>query len=222
MASSSAVADDLEHYGNLSGGDSFEYAGQEWPLLPSAADPLNTATNKGWRSPEKERKFLLRQRKMLDFVQQNQQQMREQTEDREEDSPPVMPNAIYNNVSGGAPRRHHRVLFTPNYEGVEEGRSWVTIAKRSPALAAIDSAEMGDEVEQGASRRRATPFGARVEMTRKKHFGPAKNPDCLCEHCRRWLADRAGAQLQTMRGRAASMGEEQMVAKRSSFWLMRQ
>lgn len=213
MASSSAIADDLEHYGSLSGGDSFEYVGQDWPPTPATDDLLNTV-NKGWRSPEKERKFLLRQRKMLDFVQQNQQQMREQTEDRDEIAP--VPSPIYNNVSGTA--RHHRVLFTPNYETTEESRAWLTTGKRTPSVVTMDGTIGEKEVIEAT--RRATPFGARVEMTRKKHFGPAKNPDCLCDHCRRWLAERGAKQL--IRERAASVGDEQMIAKRSSFWLMRQ
>lgn len=211
LASSSAIADDLEQYGNLSGGDSFEYVGQDWST--ATPDDLSSPVNKGWRSPEKERKFLLRQRKMLDFVQQNQQQMREQTEDREDEGPPI-PNTIYNNVSGTP--RHHKVLFTPNFEAAAEGRSWLTTGKPSSSIIAMDTQICRNVIE---SSHRATPFGARVEMTRKKHFGPAKNPDCLCDHCRRWLAERGAKQM--MRGRAASVGEEQ-VARRSSFWLMRQ
>lgn len=39
---------------------------------------------------------------------------------------------------------------------------------------------------------RAQKFGAVIETIRKPghHVGPAKNPDCTCEYCRRWFAER--------------------------------
>lgn len=39
---------------------------------------------------------------------------------------------------------------------------------------------------------RAQKFGAVIETIRKPghHVGPAKNPDCQCEYCRRWFAER--------------------------------
>lgn len=39
---------------------------------------------------------------------------------------------------------------------------------------------------------RAQKFGSVIESIRKPghHVGPAKNPDCECEYCRRWFAER--------------------------------
>lgn len=39
---------------------------------------------------------------------------------------------------------------------------------------------------------RAQKFGSVIEAIRKPghHVGPAKNPDCKCEYCRRWFAER--------------------------------
>lgn len=39
---------------------------------------------------------------------------------------------------------------------------------------------------------RAQKFGSVIESIRKPghHIGPSKNPDCKCEYCRRWFAER--------------------------------
>lgn len=39
---------------------------------------------------------------------------------------------------------------------------------------------------------RAQKFGSVIESIRKPghHVGPSKNPDCTCEYCRRWFAER--------------------------------
>lgn len=40
---------------------------------------------------------------------------------------------------------------------------------------------------------RAQKFGSVIESIRKPghHVGPSKNPDCTCEYCRRWFAERS-------------------------------
>lgn len=50
---------------------------------------------------------------------------------------------------------------------------------------------------------RAQKFGTVIESIRKPghHVGPAKNPDCKCEYCRRWFAERG----DHFRERAASL-----------------
>lgn len=49
---------------------------------------------------------------------------------------------------------------------------------------------------------RAQKFGSVIEAIKKPghHVGPAKNPDCCCEYCRRWYAERG-----YNRGRASSL-----------------
>ncbi|XP_037913006.1 uncharacterized protein LOC119652767 [Hermetia illucens] len=63
---------------------------------------------------------------------------------------------------------------------------------------------------------KARRFGAVVTALRKPghHVGPAKNPDCQCEHCRRWMAERVEG-----RGRAYSTGDTPF--SQSHFWLRR-
>lgn len=63
---------------------------------------------------------------------------------------------------------------------------------------------------------RAQKFGTVIEAIRKPghHVGPAKNPDCQCEHCRRWFAER-----ENYRSRASSLGNVSF--NRSTFWLTR-
>lgn len=63
---------------------------------------------------------------------------------------------------------------------------------------------------------RAQKFGTVIEAIRKPghHVGPAKNPDCQCEHCRRWFAER-----ENYRSRASSLGNVPL--NRSTFWLTR-
>lgn len=50
---------------------------------------------------------------------------------------------------------------------------------------------------------RAQKFGTVIETIRKPghHVGPAKNPDCQCEYCRRWFAERG----DNFRERASSL-----------------
>lgn len=49
---------------------------------------------------------------------------------------------------------------------------------------------------------RAEKFGSVIEAIKKPghHVGPAKNPDCACEHCRRWFVER-----KNFRERASSL-----------------
>lgn len=60
---------------------------------------------------------------------------------------------------------------------------------------------------------KARKFGTVVPATRKpgNHVGPAKNPDCQCDHCRRWMAER-----ESGRERALSLGD--IPFSRSTFW----
>lgn len=65
--------------------------------------------------------------------------------------------------------------------------------------------------------RKARRFGSVVPAIRKPghHVGPAKNPDCQCDHCRRWFADR-----ESGRERALSVGDVPYL--RNTFWAERQ
>lgn len=60
---------------------------------------------------------------------------------------------------------------------------------------------------------KARRFGDVVPAIRKPghHVGPAKNPDCQCDHCRRWFAQRDGC-----RERALSLGDSPFI--QTKFW----
>lgn len=61
---------------------------------------------------------------------------------------------------------------------------------------------------------RAQKFGSVIESIRKPghHVGPAKNPDCQCEHCRRFFAER-----DNFRERASSL-DITFTSRGSSNW----
>lgn len=56
-------------------------------------------------------------------------------------------------------------------------------------------------------------FGTVVNAMKKpgRHVGPVKNPECPCEHCKRWIVER-----EQGRGRALSFGDTPIT--RTAFW----
>lgn len=234
MASSSAIYDDYEWKEtdsiyqqpsgtSLAASDSFEYENAaDRARIRQMEQQWQGQTGKGWRSPEKERRFLLQQRKMIEFMHQNEKQMMEKTEDELSDNVenvrcPVKPprTFIYNNITKipkqccanerevTVEEKHKKILFTPRYSP----SSQASTVEQTPNLSI---GQINDHWS------RARKFGALNSATRKtgRHFGPAKNPDCQCDHCRRWMAER-----EQCRGRALSLGDEPY--NRSIFWLSR-
>lgn len=262
LASSSAVYEDLESWKeNDTNGSGYQYGADSISTAaPSDSLEYENATDygrilqmeqlwnqqaaKGWRSMGKERRFMLQQRKMIDFMHENEKQMMERTEDDDnsdngrvmmamETEPlkePQVCHAIYNNVTGQpnkqccrpsdivvgdiqltdssiaepSPGRHKKILFTPSYSPSSQASSILT----ANATSAINNNPW----------KRAQKFGDIVMLSRGKngrHFGPAKNPDCQCDHCRHWAAER-----EQFRNRALSMGD--VPYNRSGFWLRRQ
>lgn len=261
LASSSAVYEDLDswkendnngsgyHYGadsiSTAPSDSFEYENvTDRTHILQMEQLWNQQTAKGWRSMGKERRFMLQQRKMIDFMHENEKQMMERTEDddnsdngrvvkaieTEASKEPQLCHAIYNNVSGqpkkqccgpsdmlvgsiqltdasfaeSTPGKHKKILFTPSYSPSSQASSILTTNTASTV--------------NGNPWKRAQKFGDIVMLARGKngrHFGPAKNPDCQCDHCRHWAAER-----EQFRNRALSMGD--VPYNRSGFWLRRQ
>lgn len=208
-------------------------------------DELNdySSLSRKWRSPEKERRFLLQQKKMIEYMHQNERFIEEkrnylqnerrstEKENRLKVSTPVpqpqraccgqvikenlkptpvqsSPSPVQKIVLGAVPptdsqqinEKHKRVLFTPSYSP-------------SSQTSSVQSTILDSANEHWA---RARKFGAVVGALRKTghHFGPAKNPDCQCEHCRRWVAER-----DQFRSRTLSVGDEPY--NRSLFWLKR-
>lgn len=199
-----------------------------------------------WRSPEKERRFLLQQKRMIEYMHQNERLIEEKRgylknefakcvpgkDSGSKSSTPVpqpqpqriccgeaitepcqqlqtntqssVHKLILSPVQSTDPQqtaeKHKRVLFTPSYSPSSQASS-------------AQSTILDNANEHWA---RARKFGAVVGAMRKTghHFGPAKNPDCQCEHCRRWVAER-----NNFRSRTLSVGDEPY--NRSLFWLKR-
>ncbi|XP_053966353.1 uncharacterized protein LOC128868367 [Anastrepha ludens] len=79
----------------------------------------------------------------------------------------------------------------------------------SPAVSEASTTYAGYTVEH---LQKAKKFGAVVSTARKPghHVGPTKNPNCSCESCQRWLAERF-----QVRSRAFSLGERPILRRAS-------
>lgn len=243
LASSNSVNDYLDssswrEMDYDAGGNTASEANDPWKTDDSNEIWLQS---RKWRSPEKERRFLLQQKRMIEYMHENERFIGEKREYLPNESVTCAPEkenvikastpvpqsqrvccgqvitepyqqpqqgSVHKLVLGPVQsadaqqtaEKHKRVLFTPSYSPSSQ-----TSSAQSKIL---DSAN-----EHWA---RARKFGAVVGAMRKTghHFGPAKNPDCQCEHCRRWVAER-----NQFRSRTLSVGDEPF--NRSLFWLKR-
>lgn len=247
MASSSAAMfEDLESFGggtghmmmvpssNLSTADSFEYESNvdrvrirqmEQMWMDSTAAAAASGSGKGWRSPEKERKFMLQQKRKHEGA----APMTELTEDSED-------SEEHNNRGKKTEeqQRNHRKAasmdvnrFYMRQNAVESEAPTTPLTPDEPAAAAqappLRRPPPRLVIPHGPRATGAsTRFGERIESTRQRHFGPAKNPDCPCDHCRLHAAERQ-AKAKQVRGRALSMGDESMAAalRSTTFWASR-
>ncbi|XP_023177907.2 uncharacterized protein LOC111604184 [Drosophila hydei] len=81
------------------------------------------------------------------------------------------------------------------------------ISRDSPSLASDVSTSVAGYTHEHLEK--ALRFGNVVVMRKPgHHIGPTKNPNCHCESCQRWLAERF-----QMRGRAFSLGERPMLRR---------
>lgn len=109
-----------------------------------------------------------------------------------------MSNApVNNNFIEDTQEKQRRIIFNPIRSSCSQSSSVV-------------SRVSGYTMEHLMKARR---FGQVVPAIRKPghHVGPAKNPDCQCDHCRRWFAQREGC-----RERALSLGDTPF--GRNNFW----
>lgn len=254
LASSSVLNDDLESSwkesdfngrnsavsSNLAPSDSFEYENAADRARINQMEQLWSQSTKGWRSPEKERKFLMQQRRMIEFMHQNERQMKEKSNEVDDDSEDggsvnivsvsetdtdhlmyAKPIPTYSqqsstdlNVSfvkskskSPIPERHRKIIFSPGFLQTTDITTVANVNNQNSSLL------------QNDHWHRARKFGAIVgglRRTADRHFGPAKNPDCQCDHCRRWIMEREQGRG---RGRTLSVGDKPI--SRSSFWLSR-
>ncbi|XP_030564113.1 uncharacterized protein LOC115764937 [Drosophila novamexicana] len=81
------------------------------------------------------------------------------------------------------------------------------ISRDSPSLASETSTVVSGYTHEHLEKARR--FGNVVAMRKPgHHVGPTKNPNCQCESCQRWLAERF-----RLRGRAFSLGERPMLRR---------
>ncbi|XP_034479108.1 uncharacterized protein LOC117785276 [Drosophila innubila] len=81
------------------------------------------------------------------------------------------------------------------------------ISRDSPSLASETSTVVSGYTHEHLEKARR--FGSVVTMRKPgHHVGPTKNPNCHCESCQRWLAERF-----QLRGRAFSLGERPLLRR---------
>lgn len=81
------------------------------------------------------------------------------------------------------------------------------ISRDSPSLASETSTIVSGYTQEHLEKTRR--FGNVVAMRKPgHHVGPTKNPNCHCESCQRWLAERF-----QLRGRAFSLGERPLLRR---------
>ncbi|XP_033155695.1 uncharacterized protein LOC117138003 [Drosophila mauritiana] len=81
------------------------------------------------------------------------------------------------------------------------------ISRDSPSLASEASTSVSGYTHEHLEKARR--FGNVVAMRKPgHHVGPTKNPNCQCESCQRWLAERF-----QLRGRAFSLGEKPLLRR---------
>lgn len=235
---------------NLSTADSFEYENavdrariremeQMW-LDSQTGQTSNSdqAGNIGWRSPEKERKFMMQQHKrmgggrhqtMADLTEGDSERELQGARRRSAVQTPVNKPIEPNRWPGASLdvnrlyRRQNAIEYDQPTTPEEQPLQLQRPAKpqhqipMSPIRAPSDRRlRLADEPKLLTTR-----FGQRIEISRKRHFGPAKNPDCPCDHCRLFAAERRHA--KQVRARTMSMGDDAMSSalRTSAFWASR-
>ncbi|XP_059612911.1 uncharacterized protein LOC132259341 [Phlebotomus argentipes] len=200
----------------------------------------STSTDKVWNSPQAERKFLMQQQRMSEFMRQREKDDKMkmvlgvlETDSSEhsgnitesdkgfQHNPPLVAKTLMPNVMVGlgmsikepSPASTVKTVEDPRREVSEPRDIWPGVALKKPpmflnfnrdsesASSSLVSHLSGYTHEYLAKARK---FGTVVGALKKPghHVGPAKNPECQCEHCRRWMAERDRG-----RGRSSSISE---------------
>lgn len=230
MTSSKDTFSDIESLINSKSGltpcDSFEYANsadrdriRRMDILAKAGDEKK----KTWRSPQIERKHLLQNRKMREYLEKHEigWSSGESAEDSDEsgavgwnfiagdDKSLVKKDSIIHRTNKDQTKESNatRGNYVP-YSNVLRDRIGPFRSKSpSPLPSTIPSrvtspfaAPYGERTDHIM---KASRFGTVISAFRKPghHIGPSKNPTCTCEHCRRYFEEGA------TRGRAYSLSE---------------
>ncbi|KAL6421265.1 hypothetical protein ACFW04_011973 [Cataglyphis niger] len=231
MTSSKDTFSDIESLINSKSGltpcDSFEYANstdrdriRRMDILAKASDEKK----KTWRSPQIERKHLLQNRKMREYLEKHEigWSSGESAEDSDEsgavgwnfiagdDKSLVKKDSIVHRCASKDQTEESNATrgnYVP-YSNVLRDRIGPfgskspsplpsTIPSRVTSPFATSYGEKTDHIIK------ASRFGTVVSAFRKPghHIGPSKNPTCTCEHCRRYFEERGA------RERAYSLSE---------------
>lgn len=238
MTSSKDTFSDIESLINSKAGltpcDSFEYANSADRDRIRRLDLGTKDKSKTWRSPQIERRQLLRNKKMKEYFEKHEMGWSDSAEESDESG------AVgWSFVSGGSrllkrestrkgqvkesnvtdldatavtdgnareDRSPHAADYVPYSNVLRDRIGPFGSETPSPLPSTIPSRVTSPFTTPYGERTdhivKASMFGAVISAFRKPghHIGPAKNPSCSCEHCRRFFAQEA-------RGRASSLSE---------------
>lgn len=206
--------------------DSFEYDNSEDKLRITIMDQNAWASKTSqFNSPEVERKFLYEQKKMQDMYLRrkkaglNQQQSHSESEENsEEDALQEFVFEKFNRMKN-ASSRSLDISNTDSVDTVKCAGNTGNLAKvindggeipnsttpstgRSSRASTLKS--LTSDIYSNDYLSRAKKFGRLIGALRKPghHIGPVRNPECQCDHCKQWMAER-----EQYRARAQSVGE---------------
>ncbi|XP_063702491.1 uncharacterized protein LOC134832407 [Culicoides brevitarsis] len=203
--------------------DSFEYANSEDKLRIKIMDQNVWASKTSqFNSPEVERKFLYEQKKMQDsYLKRKRMGMTQKShsdseENSEEDALQEFVFEKFNKMKN-ASSRSLDISNTDSVDTVKCCQPEKTATGDLPKAGSKDVVTSSGRNSRASTLKSFTPdiysddylsraknFGRLIGGLRKPghHIGPVRNPECLCDHCRQWMAER-----EQYRTRAQSVGE---------------
>lgn len=222
IASGSAINEDLD------GSSTFWYDNDIKPIKKSELQqqqPMESmwTMTPQWRSPEKERKLLLKQQKISSSDKYYLDEELEQFDSNESnvsirelnDDRLSSPIAKQSSSSVVQQKFTHHLHVTPAQPTsdideiylVQRRNNMPTIVPSSTnrilfsQLSLTQSTNSVGVASINDHWTRAKKFGDVIRRI-GHHFGPVRNPDCQCSHCRRWMIER-----EQGRKRASSVGD---------------
>ncbi|XP_063910011.1 uncharacterized protein LOC135127505 [Zophobas morio] len=199
---------------SLQPSDSFEYANSEDRLRIKKMEEFwkNKTCAKQWKSPHTERRHLLQQKKIKEYLEKRLSDKNlPKWESKESDSEGSdVSEKGWTFVKASKKQEEAKTESVPSQassaqktSSSSKSPSTIVIQQRlslDPSLRAPFTIVPGIYTNQRAI---AKKFGSIVPVVRKPghHVGPVKNPDCLCDHCQRHFMNVG------YRGRARSMGD---------------
>uniref|UniRef100_A0A336LW40 CSON001751 protein n=1 Tax=Culicoides sonorensis TaxID=179676 RepID=A0A336LW40_CULSO len=181
--------------------DSFEYENSEDKLRIKIMDQNTWAQKTSqFNSPEVERKFLYEQKKMQDmYLRRKKADMQQLShsdseENSEEDALQEFVFEKFNRMKNASSRS----LDISNTDSVDTVKCKDSDAKvtKTPSTGRDSRAStlrsLTSDIYSNDYLSRAQKFGSLIGASRKPghHIGPVRNPECQCDHCRQWMAER--------------------------------